>query len=173
MSTARHLPLIGVSEKHTPSHLHAMPAAESAMPLMIAALLGMFSAVTAALFPTPEAGTMVTGMDDQRMLLICMSASLGGAVMSVIFFPLAGVKDMARKLVGSSLAGFIFAPMILRKMDWAHDLPAIIGVSGATALLSWGILQWFVPAAPKMAASLFSKWFGSQGGDANTKQMKP
>lgn len=129
-----------------------MPAAESAISLVVAAAVGMFAAAAAAIYPAgADPSAVVTVMDDGRMRLICVAGSLGGAVLSVVLFRLSHVKDMAMKLVGSSIAGVIFAPMVLRWTGWGRDVDAVLAISGMTALLSWTVLQKAVPALTKAA----------------------
>jgi hypothetical protein len=129
-----------------------MPAAESAISLVIAAAVGMFAAAAAAVLPTPDPAAAVSVMDDARLRLICVAGSLGGAVLSVALFKLGNVRDMAVKLASSSISGILFAPMALRWLGWTRDLDAVLAVSGMTALLSWTVLQMAVPALARAAA---------------------
>lgn len=129
-----------------------MPAAESAISLVIAAAVGMFAAAAAAVLPTPDPTAVLSVMDDARLRLICVAGSLGGAVLSVGLFKLHHVRDMAVKLVCSSFSGILFAPMVLRWLGWSRDIDAVLAVSGLTALMSWTVLQKAVPALTRMAA---------------------
>ena len=129
-----------------------MPAAESAIALVVAASVGMFAAAAAAVLPTPEPSAVLSVMDDARLRLICVAGSLGGAVLSVGLFKLHHVRDMAVKLVCSSFSGILFAPMALRWLGWSRDIDAVLAVSGLTALMSWTILQMAVPAITRIAA---------------------
>jgi hypothetical protein len=129
-----------------------MPAAESAISLVVAAAVGMFAAAAAAVLPTPQPDAVLSVMDDARLRLICIAGSLGGAVLSVGLFKLSHVRDMAVKLVCSSFSGILFAPMVLRWIGWTRDLDAVLAVSGLTALMSWTVLQMAVPAVTRAAA---------------------
>jgi hypothetical protein len=149
-------------------HIANMPAAESAVSLLVAAAVGMFAAVAAAVLPTPDPEAVMTVMDDARLRLICVAGSLGGAVLSVCLFKLGQVRDMAVKLVSSSFAGILFAPMVLRWSGWARDVDAVLAISGLTALLSWTVLQRAVPALTKVA----TKRFEGAAGTATT-DIKP
>lgn len=142
-----------------------MPAAESAVSLVIAAAVGMFAAAAAAVMPTPDPTAVVTVMDDARMRLICVAGSLGGAVLSVSLFKLTHVRDMAVKLVSSSFSGILFAPMVLRWTGWGRDVDAVLAISGLTALMSWTVLQKAVPALTKAAMKRID--------DQATTNMKP
>lgn len=134
-----------------------MPAAESAFSLLIAAAVGMFAAAAAAVLPSPDPTAALSVMDDERLRLICIAGSLGGAVLSVGLFKLHHVRDMAVKLVCSSFSGVLFAPMVLRWLGWSRDLDAVLAVSGMTALLSWTVLQMAVPAITRAAARKFEE----------------
>ena len=129
-----------------------MPAAESAIDLVIAASVGMFAAAAGAVLPTPAPAAALSVMDDARLRLICVAVSLGGAVLSVGLFKLHHVRDMAVKLTCSSFSGILFAPMVLRWLGWSRDIDAVLAVSGFTALMSWTILQKAVPALTRIAA---------------------
>lgn len=128
-----------------------MPAAESALSLVIAAAFGMFAAAAAAVLPPPDPAAALSVLDDARMRLVCVSGSLGGAVLSVCLFRLSHVRDMAVKLTCSSLSGILFAPMALRWLAWQRDLDAVLATSALTALLSWSILQAAVPLLTRIA----------------------
>lgn len=128
-----------------------MPAAESAITIVIAAAVGMFAAATAAVLPEPPPDAVI-GIMDSRLRLICIAGSLGGAVLSVGLFKFGCVRVMARKFICSSLAGVLFAPMSLRWLGWTHDIDAVLAVSGLTALMSWTVLQMAVPALTRAAA---------------------
>jgi len=130
-----------------------MPAAESAISLIVAATVGMFAAAAAAVMPTPDpdpAGAIGI-MDDARMRLICVAGSLGGAVLSVCIFKITHVRDLSVKLVSSSFSGILFAPMVLRWLNWGRDVDAVLAVSAATALVSWSLLQAAVPLLTRAA----------------------
>jgi len=123
-----------------------MPIAESSLSILLCAALGMFAAAGAAAIPPlpPEAAGAAV-MDDTRLRLICVAGSLGGAVLSVALFRLRTPREMAGKLVSSSVAGILFAPMLIRWLGWARDVDAVLAVSGVTALMSWTVLQSIVP----------------------------
>jgi hypothetical protein len=128
-----------------------MPAAESAISLIVAATVGMFAAAAAAVMPTPDPTTVASVMDDARMRLICVAGSLGGAVLSVCLFKLSNVRDLSVKLVSSSFSGILFAPLVLRWLGWGRDVDAVLAISGATALVSWSLLQAAVPLLTRAA----------------------
>lgn len=128
-----------------------MPAAESAISLIVAATVGMFAAAAAAVMPTPDPTEAIGIMDDARMRLICVAGSLGGAVLSVCLFKLTCVRDLSVKLVSSSFSGILFAPMVLRWLNWGRDVDAVLAISGATALVSWSLLQALVPLFTRIA----------------------
>lgn len=142
-----------------------MPAAESAISLVIAAAVGMFAAAAAAVLPTPDPNAVASVMDDARLRLICIAGSLGGAVLSVGLFKMSHARDMAVKLVCSSFSGILFAPMVLRWLGWSRDIDAVLAVSGLTALMSWTILQKAVPSLTKIATRRID--------DQTTKTLQP
>jgi hypothetical protein len=138
-----------------------MPACESAAAVILAAALGALTALTAAVIPGVDAQQAMTSiMDDQRLRLICVAGSLGGAVLSVGLFNTRTVRDLSIKLSCSSISGVIFAPMALRWLGWAADTDAVLCTSGITALMSWSVLQTAVPALTRLAGK---KIDGSSG----------
>lgn len=130
-----------------------MPLASTSASIILAATIGIFSALAAALMPDPETAAALSLVDDNRLRLICVAGSLGGAVMSVMLFQVKTNRELAAKLTTSALAGIMFAPMILRYLKWADLTDAILATSAAVALLSWTVLQSIVP----MAANLLKR----------------
>lgn len=130
-----------------------MPLASTSFSLVIAASIGILSALAAALMPDPETAAALSLVDDNRLRLICVAGSLGGAVMSVMLFQVKTNRELAAKLTTSALAGIMFAPMILRYLKLADLTDAILAVSAIVALLSWTVLQSIVP----MAANLLKR----------------
>jgi hypothetical protein len=138
-----------------------MPACETAVAVIIAASIGALTAITAAVIPGVDAQQAMTSiMDDQRLRLICVAGSLGGAVLSVGLFSAASVRGLCLKLSCSSISGVIFAPMALRWLGWAADTDAVLCTSGLVALTSWSVLQTAVPALTRLAGK---KIDGSSG----------
>lgn len=130
-----------------------MPLASTSASIILAAGIGIFSALAAALMPDPETAAALSLVDDNRLRLICVAGSLGGAVMSVMLFQVKTNRELAAKLTTSALAGIMFAPMILRYLKWADLTDAILAVSATVAMLSWTVLQSIVP----MAANLLKR----------------
>jgi hypothetical protein len=130
-----------------------MPLASTSASIIIAAGIGIISAAAAALLPDPSTASALSIVDDNRLRLICVAGSLGGAVMSVMLFQVKTNRELAAKLTTSALAGIMFAPMILRYLKWADLTDAILAVSATVAMLSWTVLQSIVP----MAANLLKR----------------
>ena len=130
-----------------------MPLASTSASIILAAGLGIISAAAAALLPDPSTASALSIVDDNRLRLICVAGSLGGAVMSVMLFQVKTNRELAAKITTSALAGIMFAPMILRYLKWADLTDAILAVSAIVALLSWTVLQSIVP----MAANLLKR----------------
>jgi len=130
-----------------------MPIASTSIAIVLAAGLCIISAVAAALMPDPSSASAFSLVDDNRLRLICVAGSLGGAVMSIMLFQVKTNRELAAKLTTSALAGIMFAPMILRYLKWADLTDAILAVSAIVALLSWTVLQSIVP----MAANLLKR----------------
>ena len=132
-----------------------MPLASTSASIILAAGLGIISAISAAaaLLPDPSSASAFSLVDDNRLRLICVAGSLGGAVMSVMLFQVKTNRELAAKLTTSALAGIMFAPMILRYLKWADLTDAILAVSATVAMLSWTVLQSIVP----MAANLLKR----------------
>ncbi len=130
-----------------------MPLASTSASIILAAGLGIISAAAAALLPDPSTASALSIVDDNRLRLICVAGSLGGAVMSVMLFQVKTNRELAAKLTTSALAGIMFAPMILRYLKWADLTDAILAVSATVAMLSWTVLQSIVP----MAANLLKR----------------
>lgn len=128
-----------------------MPLASTSLSIVIAAGLGIISAICAALLPDPTTTTALSLVDDNRLRLICVAGSLGGAVMSVMLFQVKTNRELAAKLTTSALAGIIFSPMLLRYLRWADLTDAILATSATVALLSWSILQTAIPIATAIA----------------------
>jgi len=127
-------------------------ASTSAVSIIIAAGI-IISAAAAALLPDPSTASALSIVDDNRLRLICVAGSLGGAVMSIMLFQVKTNRELAAKLTTSALAGIMFAPMILRYLKWADLTDAILAVSATVAMLSWTVLQSIVP----MAANLLKR----------------
>lgn len=128
-----------------------MPLASTpAVSIIIAAGIGIISAAAAALLPDPSTASALSIVDDNRLRLICVAGSLGGAVMSIMLFSVNSPRELAAKLTTAALAGIMFSPMLLRYLRWADRTDAILAVSAAVALLSWTILQSIVPMAAAM-----------------------
>lgn len=130
-----------------------MPLASTSFSIIIAASIGIITALAAALLPDPASSAALSIVDDNRLRLICVAGSLGGAVMSVMLFQVKTNRELAAKLTTSALAGIMFAPMILRYLKWADLTDAILAVSATVAMLSWTVLQSIVP----MAANLLKR----------------
>jgi hypothetical protein len=130
-----------------------MPIASTSIAIVLAVGLGIISAAAAALLPDPSTASALSIVDDNRLRLICVAGSLGGAVMSVMLFRVKTNRELAAKLTTSALAGIMFAPMILRYLKWADLTDAILAVSATVAMLSWTVLQSIVP----MAANLLKR----------------
>ena len=130
-----------------------MPLASTSASIILAAGLGIISAAAAALLPDPSTASALSIVDDNRLRLICVAGSLGGAVMSVMLFQVKTNRELAAKITTSALAGIMFAPMILRYLKLADLTDAILAVSAIVALLSWTVLQSIVP----MAANLLKR----------------
>lgn len=128
-----------------------MPIASTSLSIVIAAGLGIISAAAAALLPDPTTTTALSLVDDNRLRLICVAGSLGGAVMSVMLFQVKTNRELAAKLTTSALAGIMFSPMLLRYLRWADLTDAILATSATVALLSWSILQTAIPIATAIA----------------------
>jgi hypothetical protein len=128
-----------------------MPLASTSLSLLIAAGLGIISAAAAALLPDPTTTSALSLVDDNRLRLICVAGSLGGAVMSVMLFQVKTNRELAAKLTTSALAGIMFSPMLLRYLRWADLTDSILAVSAAVALLSWTVLQSAVPILANLA----------------------
>jgi FtsH-binding integral membrane protein len=122
-----------------------MPLASTSFAIVLAAGLGIISAICAALLPDPTTTTALSLVDDNRLRLICVAGSLGGAVMSVMLFQVKTNRELAAKLTTSALAGIMFSPMLLRYLRWADLTDAILATSAIVALLSWTVLQSAVP----------------------------
>jgi len=130
-----------------------MPLASASTTSIIIAAGIIISAAAAALLPDPSTASALSIVDDNRLRLICVAGSLGGAVMSIMLFQVKTNRELAAKLTTSALAGIMFAPMILRYLKWADLTDAILAVSATVAMLSWTVLQSIVP----MAANLLKR----------------
>lgn len=124
-----------------------MPLASTSFSIVIAASLGIITALAAALLPDPASSAALSLVDDNRLRLICVAGSLGGAVMSVMLFQVKTNRELAAKLTSSALAGIMFSPMLLRYLRWADLTDAILATSATVALLSWSLLQTAIPIA--------------------------
>ena len=120
---------------------------------MVKASKGRGAAAAAAALPELT-GTSI--IDDNRLRLICVAGSLGGAVISIMLFATGSHKELARKLTVSALAGILLTPMLLRYLTWTSQTDAILAVSAIVAMLSWSVLQTVVPMLSRMVV----KWAG-------------
>lgn len=72
-----------------------MPIASTSASIILAAGLGIISAVAAALLPDPSSASAFSLVDDNRLRLICVAGSLGGSVMSVMLFQVKTNRELA------------------------------------------------------------------------------
>lgn len=84
-------------------------------------------------------------MDDGRLRTVCIIGSMGGGILSVLLYPLGTPKELAGKIVGSAMAGMMFAPTIIQWIGWQPTTDHVLGISGAVALISWSGLQVAIP----------------------------
>ena len=126
-----------------------MPLAESSITLVIATVVGAVAAAMAASLPDASAAVTQAAslLDDSRLRLVCVAGSLGGAVLSVMLFTIQTHKELAQKLISSSISGIVFSPVIIRYAHLESSTDLVLAVSAVTALLSWGVLQIAVPFA--------------------------
>lgn len=85
-------------------------------------------------------------MDDGRLRTVCIIGSMAGGVLSVLLYPLGTPKELAGKIVGSAIAGMMFAPTLIQWIGWQPTTDHVLGISGAVALISWSGLQMAIPA---------------------------
>lgn len=135
-----------------------MPIVESSLPIIVAAAVGMLSAILAALMPDPVTVQSLGLMDDSRLRLICIAGSLAGAVVSVVLFEVSTHKELARKLTCSALSGVIFTPILIQYFGWPSGTDYVLGISACTALLSWSLLLSVLP----QLLTWLSAWGGSK-----------
>lgn len=116
---------------------------------MIYATLAAASAAAAA---TVESATSAALLDDTHLRLICITGSLGGAVLSVLLFPQPKTtsRTMAMKLLTSGLSGILFAPKLLTYMGWMRDTDTVLAISAIVSLLSIGVLRIAIPTYTKL-----------------------
>lgn len=134
-----------------------MALAESSV-LVSAVAIAAIAAAAAAV--APEVAHAVNVIDDQKLRLICVAGSLGGAVLSVGVFPPRHIRDMAFKLMCSGISGVLFSPVLLRWLGWSVDTDVVLATSGAVALLSWASLQVGVPKIVGILTGRIDKWGG-------------
>ncbi len=162
--------------RHKPKNTTTtMPVMTSTISVVLWAAFSGLAAIIAAIIPdtghtivsqmgpeTVSTTTTVTTniLDDSKLRLICLAGAVGGAILSVALFHKEGssAKTLARKLTASSIAGVIMAPMVLRWSGLGFGTDAMLFVSGAVALLSWGVLMSAVP----MAVAYINKWTGGK-----------
>lgn len=146
-----------------------MPLAESSISLVIATVVGAVAAAMAASLPPADAAAAAAQaaslLDDSRLRLVCVAGSLGGALLSVMLFTISTHKELAQKLVSSSISGIVFAPVIIRYTHLESSTDLVLAVSAVTALLSWGVLQIAVPFA--------QTWFRKRYMPADEENEKP
>src|SRR5688572_27365900 len=109
---------------------------ESLATIVLATVTAMLSALTAALSEVSETAQEVIEamninvMDDARLRLVCIAGSLGGALLSVLLFPLPRTKPLIAKLFASGLAGLMFSPLLVRWAGLTRDTDTMLFVSG-------------------------------------------
>jgi hypothetical protein len=95
-------------------------------------------------------------MDDASLRLVCIMGSIGGALISVLLYPLPRTKELIAKLVVSVIAGVMFTPMVVRWLNLSRDTDTLLFASCAVALLGYTSLQIIVPLAHKWVGG----WLG-------------
>jgi hypothetical protein len=101
----------------------------------------------------------VSILDDGRLRIACILGSCGGGIVSSIFFPFGTAKLFASRIIGSIICGVMFSPKILSWFSWDTTTDNVICMSGMVALLSWTVIQFFMPLIPPMLGKLFNRWF--------------
>ena len=120
--------------------------------IIYAAIIGALSSLLAAVAPNvgPESTNAILSIiDDSKLRLICVAGSLGGAILSVGFFPPERngnvIRGVALKLSCSSISGVMFTPAIMRWFNIEFQTDIVLACSGTVSLLSWSVLQMAVP----------------------------
>lgn len=140
---------------------------EESLWVIIGAAVAALSSLWAAVLPDPiwaqvlmgSGGTGGSLFDDERLRLVCLSGSIGGAIVSVGLFRPRNTQELAWKLTCSGLSGMMFSPMIMRYIGWPLEADHVLAASGSVALLSWGVLQMAVPLMTRFGEFwIKSKW---------------
>jgi hypothetical protein len=120
--------------------------------ILLTACAGAAASLMAAIIPEGMAHSLNI-IDDSKLRLICISGSLGGAILSVGIFPppaSSGVRGLALKISCSSISGVLFSPMVMRWMNFPIQTDEVLAIAGAVALVSWSTLQMAVPLFTKI-----------------------
>lgn len=127
-----------------------MPILESKLFLLCCMLAGSVLSAAAA------SGSPGITTDD-RVLMICTAAALGGGFISISVFPptTPGIKPYARRITVSTLTGVFFTPAAFDYYTWPLHASYLMIVSATVAVLAWSVLQFLIPWAVDKAQSFF------------------
>lgn len=157
-----------------------MPEIETYLMIIATAIVGAMSAIIASTSPeiaiaatagmeAMSNGTVVI-FEDFKLRGWCIAGACGGALVSILVFPLPKPRALAFKLVASGISGMMFSPMIIRWSGLQVDVDTVVFVSGIVALLSWGCIQIAVPVATKIFGKEIERRFkGVNGEDIQPK----
>lgn len=149
--------------------MNAPMLAEDASTYIVTALASaLLAAAAAAGLDAHAAASTVNIIDDQKLRIICIIGALGGSVLSIVLFPVGNHRQLAGKLFGSSIAGIIGTPMLMRWFAIEPQTDPLLFVSCVVALLSWSILQIAVPFLNQLAA----KWLMAKAEKFSPKDPK-
>ena len=97
--------------------------------------------------------------DSQRLIGVCASGGIAGAILGVAVFPRSTLKLTAVKFFGSSLASALFSPAICRYFSIEADMNYTLATSGVVGLVAWGVILLVVPAFTNGSTGLAKKIF--------------
>jgi hypothetical protein len=139
--------------------------ASSLVAMLAAALSAVQPIVSDAAVTVQEVARALTVMDDDRMRMVCLAGSIGGALLSILLFmgDAPKARPMIAKLFASGIAGMIFSPMAIKWANLSVDTDTLLFVSGVVALMSYSVLQKAVPLFNKLG----EKWLVSRTMDTS------
>jgi hypothetical protein len=98
-------------------------------------------------------------IDDNKLRIWCLIGAMGASIVGVCLFKWTGPRDLALKLVGSSLIGFIFTPGVMRYLEITPEVDLVLLWSAGVALFGAGILKGVFPAVIWTGKSLLARTF--------------
>lgn len=112
--------------------------------ILVFAMVSSLASLLAGLLAQgkPETGGGILNVSNSYLFLVCVSGAILGGVVSALLLPsIDSRKKFATKFLVSSITASLFSPWIINKLGFSQTPDSVLAVSGAVALLAWGVVR--------------------------------